>query len=77
MKYSFASPDEWRFEAMQRISDIDAAESEKRRSLADAHNREHGIADTDMLADQELFILGKMDIEEYQEYLLFKYSKET
>lgn len=60
---------------MQRPSTIDAAESEQRRTQADTHNQANGISDPDTLADQKLYILGKMSIEEYQEYLLFKHSE--
>lgn len=59
---------------MQRPTTIDAAECQRRRKVADRHNRREGIADADTLADQQLYILGKMDIEEYQEYLLLKHS---
>jgi len=33
-----------------------------------------GINDADTLADQEIYIQGKMTHEEYQKYLLFKHS---
>ncbi len=59
---------------MQRSTVIDAAESAHRADIAHAHNQQQGISDADTLADQQLYILGKMDIEEYQEYLLFKHS---
>ncbi len=60
---------------MQRPNSVGNAESEKRRAQADAHNKLHPISDPDALIDQQLYILGKMDMEEYQAYLLFKYSK--
>jgi len=59
---------------MQRQDGIDKRESEKRRLQADAHNQQHDINDPDVLSDQLLYILGKMDMEEYQAYLLFKHS---
>jgi len=71
---SFITAHAWRDAAMQRLSDINMAESHQRRAAADAYNREQGISAPDTLADQQLYIQGKMDIEEYQEYLLFKHS---
>ncbi|ATX80946.1 hypothetical protein Ga0123462_0067 [Mariprofundus ferrinatatus] len=72
---SFGSAEEWREKAMQRSGSIDGDESERRSALAEAHNRKHKIIDPDILADQQLYILGKMDLEEYQAYLLFKHGK--
>jgi len=72
--HPFATASEWRNTARQRDCSIDALESARRRSLAAAHNSEHGITDADTLADQELYILGKMELQEYQDYLLFKHS---
>lgn len=69
-----SDPDQWRTAAMQRPSTIDAAESQRRQAQADAHNRREGISDPDTLADQRLYILGKMDLEEYQSYLLAKHA---
>ena len=62
---------------MQRPSSIDAAESLKRQVIADVHNRKEGVTDPDILADQQLYILGKMDIEEYQSYLLEKHGGQS
>lgn len=70
-------PDEWRQDAMQRPSAIDTAESLRRQAIADAHNLRQGIADPDTLADQQLYVQGKMDIEEYQRYLLEKHARQT
>jgi len=71
---TYTSAAQWHDAAMQRESLIDAAESGQRRAISDAHNQQHGISDADTLADQQLYILGKMDLEEYQDYLLFKHS---
>lgn len=59
---------------MQRISSIDAEESNQRRAVSDAYNKQQDTFNPDAFADQQLYIQGKMDIEEYQNYLLFKYS---
>ncbi len=59
---------------MQRESMIDAREIQQRRNLALAHNRRHHIDDPDTLADQELYIQGKMELREYEAYLLFKHT---
>ena len=71
----FDTAEQWYEEAMQRPDGVDYAESEKRQAQADAHNKSHSISDPDVLIDQQLYILGKMDMEEYQSYLLFKHSK--
>lgn len=59
---------------MRRYSDIDEAESGKRSAVAETFNRQRGNSDADTLADQQLYIQGKMELEEYQDYLLFKHS---
>lgn len=71
----FDSANEWRDAAMQRASLCNAAESDRRKILADNHNRKESIIDPDLLADQQLYIQGKMDVDEYQNYLLFKHAK--
>jgi len=74
-KSQFSSPDAWRDEAMARTVEVNTGESLRRKMLADAHNEREGITDPDTLADQQLYILGKMELGEYQDYLLFKHSK--
>jgi len=69
-----ADATQWYAEAMQRDSAIDAAEISRRRDIATAHNRQHQIDDAEILADQELYIQGKMPLNEYQQYLQFKHS---
>lgn len=73
MVMPFATPDDWRSAAMQRSSAIDMEEIERRRAIAAVHHRRHGMPDADTLADQELYILGKMELEEYRDYLIFKF----
>jgi len=60
---------------MSRPDGVGDAEAEQRRFRADVHNHLHHVNDPDVLLDQELYILGKMDMEEYQAYLLFKHGK--
>jgi len=71
----YSSPKEWKAAAISRVEGISKQESETRQKLADTHNRQNGTTDLDALEDQQLYICGKMDIEEYQDYLLFKHSK--
>jgi hypothetical protein len=73
-RVNFTNAHAWRDAAMRRSSDINVTESNQRRAAADAYNREQSISSPDMLADQQLYIQGKMDLEEYQKYLLFKHS---
>ena len=73
--YGYTTAAEWRHAAIQRPNGIDETTSGQRRSQADAHNKLENITDSDALNDQQLYILGKMDMEEYQAYLLFKHSK--
>lgn len=76
MKYRNA--DEWRTAAMRRPDGVDGTEIEKRREIARRHHIAEGLSpDADTLADQELYIRGKMDIEEYQEYLLYKHGQNS
>lgn len=59
---------------MQRKSNVSPEEAQVRRKIACSHNRHNNIHDPDVLADQELYILGKMDLREYEAYLLFKHT---
>ncbi len=76
-KSQYSNSSEWREVAMQRSSGIVDDEINQRMAVADAHNRQHGISDADTLADQQLYVQGKMGLEEYQRYLLFKHSNPT
>ncbi len=69
----FATAEEWRAAAMRRPVGVSREEMERRRRIAEAHNREHGITDPDRLADQRLYIEGRMTLEEYEAYLVFKH----
>jgi len=60
---------------MCRQQGISEQESIKRQQTADTHNEKNGIHAPESLQDQQLYILGKMDVEEYQDYLLFKHTK--
>jgi len=63
---------------MARCNGVDASESARRRKMvADHYKREGTVPDDDRLADYELYILGKMELEEYEQYLLFKYSAQV
>jgi len=73
-KSQFSSAADWRAAAMRRAGNIDDAEAGQRKAIADAHNQRQGINDADSLADQQLYIQGKMDMDEYQRYVLFKHS---
>ena len=73
----YATADEWRKAAMQRPTVLAQCEIIARRKQA---NDFYATADKplptpDELTDQELYIQGKMDLQEYQTYLLFKHSK--
>ena len=73
MKYKTAS--KWYDAAMKRANGVTAEESERRREMAVQHRLKEGVEiDADTLADYELYILGKMDIDEYQQYLLLKHG---
>ncbi len=71
----YKTADAWRDDAMQRKNGVSEAESVQRRKQAQAHYKHEGMPDADTCADHELFILGKMDIQEYEQYLLFKHSR--
>ena len=72
MKYETA--EQWHDAAMGRDCGVDEAESERRRKMVQNYHLQEGVEpDAERLADYELYILEKMDIEEYQQYLLFKY----
>jgi len=73
-KSQYSSAAAWRKAAMRRATVIGASESVHRSEISCAHNQQLGISDADTLADQQLYVQGKMDLEEYQDYLLFKHS---
>ncbi|MDX8398373.1 MAG: hypothetical protein R8K49_08655 [Mariprofundaceae bacterium] len=74
MKYKTA--DEWCDSAMQRDSMIDESQQELREKHARDFVLQQGLAhDEGLWQDYQLYIQGKMELEEYQDYLLFKHSK--
>ncbi|MDX8401671.1 MAG: hypothetical protein R8K47_03465 [Mariprofundaceae bacterium] len=68
------SPEAWRAAAMARPDGVDARTQARRRRVAERHNRAHGITDPEVLADQELYIRGKMTREEYAAWLAFRHA---
>jgi len=78
MKLEYANAVEWREAAMQRESVGSSTDIAQRRAKAALHYVSEGVTpDADTLADHELYILGKMDMQEYEQYLLFKHSQKT
>jgi len=73
---TYQNAEEWWYAAMQRQSRINEKEQLTRRKIAQSHNRENNITAPDTLADQELYIQGKMELAEYEAYLLFKHTPE-
>jgi len=66
----------WKEAAMQRPQGVDDAEAGRREAQARKHVLQEGKQPVgDVWEDYMLYIMGKMDLEEYQAYLLFKYSK--
>jgi len=73
MRYKTAQA--WREAAMQRHQGVDDKEVEVRRLKAFKHIEKSGVSVTrDVWDDYMLYILGKMELDEYQSYLLFKHS---
>jgi len=71
-------PNQWRKKAMQRESNISTEEMRKRRARAERFYTEQGITPSaDTLADHELYIQGKMSLEEYQQYLISKHAPKS
>jgi hypothetical protein len=74
----YSDADEWRAAVMERPDGVGADEQQLRREMAERHYAKAGEKpDKDALADHELYIRGKMDIEEYQAYLLFKHGRNS
>ncbi len=69
----YKTADEWREAAMKRANGVDEDESGRRREMVQLHQLESGV-EADARADYELYILGKMEIEEYQQYLFLKHG---
>jgi len=74
VKYTDANA--WRDDAMQRENGVSEGEISQRREQAERHYKTEGVVpNADIVADHELFILGKMDKKEYEQYLLLKHSQ--
>jgi len=74
MKYKTAQA--WREAAMQRVQGVSDVEMAHRKQLAQAHVLKEGDAlSDDVWQDYMLYIMGRMELEEYQAYLLFKHSR--
>lgn len=65
----------WGEAAMQRPQGVSDMEMADRKQRAQAHVLKEGrdLGD-DVWEDYMLYIMGKMELEEYQAYLLFKHS---
>ncbi len=73
MKYKTAQA--WKEAAMQRPQGVDDGEMMRREKIARAHMLQGGKnVGSDVWEDYMLYITGKMALEEYQAYLLFKHS---
>jgi len=74
MKYKTAQA--WKEAAMQRAQGIADIEVARREQQARKHILQEGKEpNEDVWEDYMLYIMGKMDMEEYQAYLLFKHSR--
>lgn len=71
--WPWVSSEDWAREAQARPDGVSAEEQARRRRFAQKRNAELGITDPDRIADQELYIRGKMTLEEYTAFLAFKY----
>jgi len=72
----YRDADEWRKVAMERPDGVDAAEAARRRDISSQHYALTGSEpDPDAMADHELYIRGKMELDEYQAYLAFKHGQ--
>ncbi|MDX8382528.1 MAG: hypothetical protein R8M45_00505 [Ghiorsea sp.] len=74
----YATAQLWREAAMQRQNLVSMEEEGKRRAQALLHYaKEAAKPDDDTLADHALYILGKMEVQEYEQYLLFKHGQQA
>jgi len=72
----YATAEQWRTEAMKRESTVDEHEIMQRRAKAELHYQQEIVSpDSDTRADHELYILGKMELAEYEQYLVFKHGQ--
>jgi len=75
--WPWTDPEAWRKAAACRPDGVDEAEQRRRREHAERFNRAHGITDPAQLADQELYIRGKMTLDEYEAYLALRHWPQT
>jgi len=78
MKAEYENANQWREAAMSRKDSVSEEESARRREMVQSHHLATGTEpDADTLADYELFIQGKMELNEYQQYLIFKHGPKS
>ena len=66
----------WKTAAMQRPQGVDDGEMARREGQARKHVLQEGKEPNgDIWEDYMLYIMGKMDLQEYQAYLLLKHSR--
>ncbi|RME85256.1 MAG: hypothetical protein D6771_03480, partial [Zetaproteobacteria bacterium] len=63
----------WRRAALQRPDGVGPEEIARQGAHAARENERLGISDPERLSDQELYIRGKMTLDEYAAYLALKY----
>jgi len=72
---TYESAQAWFDAAMERGTTLDPELIRQRQAIADAHNACNDIHDATVLADQQLYIKGYMELEEYQRFLLLRHGK--
>lgn len=72
---TYDSAQAWFDAAMERGTSLDPELIRQRQAIADAHNACNDIRDAVLLADQQLYIQGYMELEEYQRFLLLRHGK--
>ena len=71
--WPWLSAEDWARAAYARPDGVDAEEQARRRAFAEKRNAELGITDPQQIADQELYIRGKMTLEEYAAFLALRH----
>lgn len=75
-KMEYKTAQAWKYAAEQRPQGVSDAEVARRKKEAKAHALQVGKkVSADVWGDYMLYITGKMDMEEYQAYLLFKHAR--
>lgn len=76
MTARYESADAWKRAAMLREVSIDEGEVRLRREQARLfYVQQETLPAPEVLADHELYITGRMELAEYQDYLVFKYGR--